>query len=163
MTRMTGPDCAVMCNLIHTHTHTHATYSLLPLAMPTCGEVGSDVHALIKELVIRRVEHRSETHSNESQHLAEGTEIARLGRRFSFVLRLTIFLPWHVSLLDSVSASRNERSRPKEASIQTHCTSRVLSTTRLPGELFLYCTHKKSGCCADQFQERCNLTAGYAN
>ena len=27
MTRMTGPDCAVMCNLIntraHTHTHTH--------------------------------------------------------------------------------------------------------------------------------------------
>ena len=23
MTRMTGPDCAVMCNLINTHTHTH--------------------------------------------------------------------------------------------------------------------------------------------
>ena len=24
MTRMTGPDCAVMCNfIIHTHTHTH--------------------------------------------------------------------------------------------------------------------------------------------
>ena len=43
-----------------------ATYSLLPLAMSTCGEVGSDVHALIKELAIRRVEHRSETHSNES-------------------------------------------------------------------------------------------------
>ena len=27
-----------------------ATYSLLPLAMSTCGDVGSDVHALIKEL-----------------------------------------------------------------------------------------------------------------
>ena len=64
-----------------------ATYSLLPLAMSTCGEVGSDVHALIKELAIRRVEHRSETHSNESQHLAEGTEVARLRRRFSFVLQ----------------------------------------------------------------------------
>ena len=25
MTRMTGPDCAVMCNLINTHTHTHHT------------------------------------------------------------------------------------------------------------------------------------------
>ena len=25
-----------------------ATYSLLPLAMSTCGKVGSDVHALIK-------------------------------------------------------------------------------------------------------------------
>ena len=23
MTRMTGPDCAVMCNLINTYTHTH--------------------------------------------------------------------------------------------------------------------------------------------
>ena len=23
MIRMTGPDCAVMCNLINTHTHTH--------------------------------------------------------------------------------------------------------------------------------------------
>ena len=93
MTRTAGPDCAVMCNFLvntHTHTHTHATYSLLPLAMSTCGEVGSDGHALIKELVIRRVEHRSETHSNESQHLAEETEIARLGRRFSFVLQQSL-------------------------------------------------------------------------
>ena len=64
-----------------------ATYSLLPLAMPTCGEVGSDVHARIKELAIRRVQHRSETHSNESQHLTEGTKVARLRRRFSFVLQ----------------------------------------------------------------------------
>ena len=92
-----------MCNLINTHTHTHtlenaarhagkhladaverkknkhrgsfpATYSLLPLAMSTRGEVGSDVHALMKELLIaiRRVEHRSETHSNESQHQISG-------------------------------------------------------------------------------------------
>ena len=57
-----------------------AIYSFLPLAMWTCGEVGSDVHAFIKKLAIRRVEHRSETHSNESQHLAEGTEVARLRR-----------------------------------------------------------------------------------
>ena len=38
-----------------------ATYFLLPLAMSTCGDVGSDVHALIKELAIGRVQHRSET------------------------------------------------------------------------------------------------------
>ena len=57
-----------------------ATYSVLPLALSTCGEVGSDVHAFIKELAISRVQHRSETHSNESQHLAEGTEVARLWR-----------------------------------------------------------------------------------
>ena len=57
-----------------------AAYSLLPLTMSTCGEVGSDVHVLIKELSIRRVKHRPETHSNESQHLAEGAELARLRR-----------------------------------------------------------------------------------
>ena len=27
-TRVTGPDCAVMCNLINTHTHTH-THKIL--------------------------------------------------------------------------------------------------------------------------------------
>ena len=26
MTTMTGPDCAVMCNLINTHTHTHTPF-----------------------------------------------------------------------------------------------------------------------------------------
>ena len=62
-----------------------ATYSLLPLAMSTCGEVGSHAHTLIKELLIRRVEHRSEIHSNESQHLAERKEEACLRRRFYFV------------------------------------------------------------------------------
>ena len=67
-----------------------ATYSLLPLAKSTCGEVGPDVHALVKELVIRRVEHRSETNSNESQYLAEGTKVGRLRRYFSFVLQQTL-------------------------------------------------------------------------
>ena len=70
-----------------------ATYSLLPLAMSTCGDVGSDVHALIKELAIRRVQHRLETYSNESQHLAEGTEVARLRRRFSFCFTAGTLIP----------------------------------------------------------------------
>ena len=68
-----------------------ATYSLLPLAMSTCGDVGSDVHALIKELAIRRVQHRSETYSNESQ--AEGTEVERLRRRFSFCFTAGTLIP----------------------------------------------------------------------
>ena len=134
MTRTTGRDCGVVCNLMNTHTRRKnkmllldittvvnpcassnlenaaryagkhladaverkknmyrgsflSAYSLLPLAMSNCGEVGSDVHTLIKELAIRRVEHRSETPSNESLHLAEGTEVARLRRRFSSVLQ----------------------------------------------------------------------------
>ena len=62
--------------------------------MSTCGEVGSDVHALIKELAIRRVEHRSDTHSNESQDLAGGTEVLRLRRRFSFCFTAGPFIPY---------------------------------------------------------------------
>ena len=80
------------------YTHIHityrgsfpATYSLLSLAMSTCGAVGLDVHFLIKELAIRQEEHESETHSNESQNLVEGTEVAHLRRRFSIVLQQTL-------------------------------------------------------------------------
>ena len=64
-----------------------ATYSLLPLAMSICGEAGSDVHTLIKKLAIRLVDHRLDTHSNESQHLGGGTEVARPRRRLFFVLQ----------------------------------------------------------------------------
>ena len=35
MTRMTRPDCAVMCNLINTHTHTQVS-SLIPLREDQC-------------------------------------------------------------------------------------------------------------------------------
>ena len=55
--------------------------------MPTCGEVDSDVHALIKELTIIRVEHRSDIHSNEPQHLVKGIEAVCFRQRFSFDLQ----------------------------------------------------------------------------
>ena len=35
MTRMTGPDCAVMCNLINMHTYIH-TLSLIPPREDQC-------------------------------------------------------------------------------------------------------------------------------
>ena len=63
------------------------TYSFLPLAMSTCGEVGSDVHALIEELAIRREKQRSEIHSRESQYLVKSTGVARLRRLLYFVLQ----------------------------------------------------------------------------
>ena len=50
--------------------------------MSTCGKVGSDVHAFTKELAIITVEHRTEIQPNESQHLSEGTKVARLQRPF---------------------------------------------------------------------------------
>ena len=90
-----------------------ATYSLLPLAMSACGDVGSDVHALIKELAIRRVQHRLETYSNDSQHLAEGTEVARLRRRFSFVLQQALSFRTR-----PISADRGWRLRAPDGPIR---------------------------------------------
>ena len=50
-----------MCISTNTHIHTH-----------------THTNTLIEELAIRRVKHRSEIYSNDSQHLAEGMEVARL-------------------------------------------------------------------------------------
>ena len=104
-----------------------ATYSLLPLAMSTCGDVGSDVHALIKELAIRRVQHRSGTYSNESQHLAEGTEVARLRRRFSFVLQqaLSFRTRHHLCRQEVALASTRRPHSQGPTSIKAHRTGGV--------------------------------------
>ena len=89
-----------------------ATHSLLPFAMSTCGEVGSDVHAIIMELTTRRVEHRSERHSNECEYLAEGTELARFRRRFSLVLQYALsFRTRHQLCRQGVSLANTRQLR----------------------------------------------------
>ena len=95
--------------------------------MSTCGEVGSDVHALIKELAIRRVTHRSETHSNESQHLAEGTEAVRLRRRFSFVLQqaLSFRTRHHLCRQGVALASTRQLRSQGPVSVRAHRTEGV--------------------------------------
>ena len=104
-----------------------ATYSLLSLAMSTCGNVSSDVHALIKELAIRRIQHRLETYSNESQHLAEATEVASLRRRFSFVLHQTLSFRtrYHLCRQEVAPASTRQPHAQGPASIQAHRTGGV--------------------------------------
>ena len=104
-----------------------ATYSLLLLDMSTCGEVGSDVHALINELAIRRVEHRSETHSNKSQHLVEGTEVVHLRRRFSFVLQqaLLFHTRHHLCRQGVALASTRQLRSQGPVSVQAHRTEGV--------------------------------------
>ena len=113
-----------------------ATYSLLPLAMSTCGDVGSDVHALIKELAIRRVQHRSETYSNESQNLAEGTEVARLRWRFSFVLQqvLSFRTRHHLCRQGVALASTRQPHSQGPASVQAHRTGGVTGPEGQEGE-----------------------------
>ena len=95
--------------------------------MSTCGDVGSDVHALIKELTIRRVQHRSETYSNESQHLAEGTEVARLRRRFSFVLQqaLSFRTRHHLCRQGVALPSTRQPHSQGSVSVQAHRTEGV--------------------------------------
>ena len=105
-----------------------ATYSLLPLAISTCGDVGSDVHALIKELATRRVQqHSSETYSNDSQHLAEGTEVARLRRRFSFLFQQALsFRTRHHLCRQGVALASTRRPHSQgPASVQAHRTGGV--------------------------------------
>ena len=98
--------------------------------MSTCGDVGSDVRALFKELAIRRVQHWSETYSNESQHLAEGTEIACLGRRFSFVLQqaLSSCTRHHLCRQRVALASTRQPHSQGPASVQAHRTRGVTGT-----------------------------------
>ena len=95
--------------------------------MSTCGDVGSDVHALIKELAIRRVQHRSETYSNDSQHLVEGTEVARLRRRFSFVLQQALsFRTRHHLCRQGVALASTRRPHSQgPASVQAHGTGGI--------------------------------------
>ena len=95
--------------------------------MSTCGAVDSEVHALIKELTIRRVQHRSETHSNESRHLAEGTEVGRLLRRFSFVPQQALSFRTRHHLCRqrvALTSTRQLRSRGP-VSVQAHRTEGV--------------------------------------
>ena len=66
MTWVTGPDCAVMCNLInrHTHTHTHThTHSTLH------GLMGGPRMLGLEEEVTRRVGHGSPCLSNSRLYL----------------------------------------------------------------------------------------------
>ena len=105
----------------------YPTYSLLPLAMSTCREVGSDVHARIKELAIRQVEHRSKTHSNESQHLTEGTEVLRLRRRFSLVLQQALLFctRHHLCRQGEALASTRQLRSQRPVSVHAHRTDGI--------------------------------------
>ena len=109
-----------------------ATDSLFPLAMSTCGEAGSDVYALNMEFATRRVEHRSEIHSNESQDLAEGSEVARLRRRFSFVLEQALLFRWrhHLRRQGMTFAAPRQLHPQNPVTVQANCTERVTRSER---------------------------------
>ena len=104
-----------------------ATYSLLLLAMSTCDDVGLDMHALTKELAVRRVDHRSEVHSNKPHNLEEGTQVARLRRRFSFVLHQTLsFRTRHHLCRKRVALASTRQLRLQDpVSVQAHRTKGV--------------------------------------
>ena len=45
MTRMTGPDCAVMCNLINTHTHRRIMTRMTgPDCAVMCNSINTHTH-----------------------------------------------------------------------------------------------------------------------
>ena len=67
MTRMTGPDCAVMCNLISIHTYTHTYIYVLTVLFTTI------VYSIMEEIVMVSLSpsHRDLPvfYRNESDHL----------------------------------------------------------------------------------------------
>ena len=71
--------------------------------------------------------HRSETYSNDSQHLAEGTEVARLRRRFSFVLQQALsFRTRHHLCRQGVALASTRRLHSQgPASVQAHGTGGI--------------------------------------
>ena len=73
--------------------------SLLPLAMSTCGEVGSDVHAFIKDFATRREGHRCEIHPNEPQHWRGQSSRSSAAVLFSF--KVDTFIPHAPSSLQT--------------------------------------------------------------
>ena len=64
------------------------------------------MHAPIKELAIRWVEHRSGLHSNEPRHLAEATEVAFLRGHLSFCLTAGTYIPHATSPLQTGGGAR---------------------------------------------------------
>ena len=92
-----------------------------------CGETGSDVLALTKELVIRQIEHRSGIHSNKSQHLAEGTEVASLRRVFFFILQNSLsFCMRHSLCRQGLALVGTQHLRPQgPVYVHAHCTEGV--------------------------------------
>ena len=48
MTRMTGPDCAVMYNLINTHTHTRSTVCVKICMVQQYIEIVKSIFSLLK-------------------------------------------------------------------------------------------------------------------
>ena len=104
-----------------------ATYFFVPLAILACDAVGLDEHVLTKELAIRWVEHRSEIHSNEFQHLTEGTEVARLRWRFSCVVQqaLSFCTRHHLCRQEVALAGTGKLRSQGRVSLHAHCTERV--------------------------------------
>ena len=51
MTRMTGPDCVVMCNLINTYIHTHRMTRMTgPDCVVMCNLINTYIHTYIHTL-----------------------------------------------------------------------------------------------------------------
>ena len=60
MTRMAGPDCVVMCNLINTHTHTHThiyidlcMYGVLMMMMVPLSELSTIFQSILYSLLYK--------------------------------------------------------------------------------------------------------------
>ena len=95
MTRMTGPDCAVMCNLINTHTHTHTQcewHRMTRMTRPDC--------AVMCNLINTHTHTHTHTHTlgNAVRHVGKHPATQSSGRKTSIGARFPLPTPSFLSL-----------------------------------------------------------------
>ena len=76
MTRMTGPDCAVMCNLINTHTHAHLTGPRVVVFRKRSSilkPAETDVFSLVRRIAWSMLINETHTHTHTHTHSPPGS------------------------------------------------------------------------------------------
>ena len=56
MTRMTGPDCVVMCNLINTYIHTYEWHRMTRMTGPDCVVMCNLINTYIHTYIHGRID-----------------------------------------------------------------------------------------------------------
>ena len=90
MTRRTGPDCAVMCNLINTHTHTQFKHRQRERGAESADKVEVAPGVIVASL--RRS--RAALHGCDPGRVSDGSRLALYQTHF-IECPFSIFL-WHV-------------------------------------------------------------------
>ena len=136
-----GRNCRTRLAVPNSQARTRTVIFAVQLTTSRIGNLTRMIHTTLAIYVtihtFRRVQHRSETYSNDSQHLVEGTEVARLRRRFSFVLQQALsFRTRHHLCRQGVALASTRRPHSQgPASVQAHGTGGITGSEGQEGAI----------------------------